>query len=174
MRHLVEQASATGRRVAVGHPVVPLGGGRHVVEALRPQKERAPRAQQAAPHLDALAQGGVRVARREGVVPRAALGVEPPGDRHSLEQGRLARAVLAHEERHVRGQRERPLPQAGERGNVAQEGVAAHEVPADADRLDERRGMRPFEDRRFRHVRFHLGYAPSTAAGITYTPSSRR
>jgi len=83
-----------------------------------------------------LVKRGVRRARGHRDIPAAALGVETGGDRDGLDQRRLAAAVLAGEERHVRVERELvQLPDRRDRERVDIE--VAHRVPFEDDRAHE-------------------------------------
>src|SRR5438128_5290570 len=98
MGSLVERDAAV-RRQHVRHP---LEVCRHVEEALGPEEIAGPRTARAAYQTQVLMEDRVRWPGRDRHVPAAAFGVETGGDRDRLDQGRLAAAVLAREERHVR------------------------------------------------------------------------
>ena len=76
------------------------------------------------------------VVHGERVVARAALGVEAVGDAHRLQQRRLARAVLAAEERDGLSQVERPQARDG-RHVERIDALVGNVRPVDGERGDE-------------------------------------
>lgn len=75
---------------------------RHIEEALRTKEETVLRAPDASGDTQEGVKFRVRRARAEVEVAAAALGIEPERDRDRLKQRRLPRAVLAHQDSHLR------------------------------------------------------------------------
>ena len=109
---------------------------RDIEEALRPQEIPGPWLPSAAHEPQVLVQHGVRRTRGQGHVPAAALGVETGGDRDRLHQRRLAAAVLAREEGHLRV--ELQLVEVADRWDRERIGLEVLDsVPLQDDRADE-------------------------------------
>ena len=109
---------------------------RDVEEALGPEEVAGPRTARAAHQAQVLMQDGVGWPGRDRHVPAAAFGVESGRDRDRLDQGRLAAAVLAREERHVRVEPQLvELPDRGDREGIGPE--VADPVALQDDRADE-------------------------------------
>jgi hypothetical protein len=102
MRLLVQGPLAVGsmdRRSAGTRLVVqPLDLGLDIEEALGPQEIAVVRLDRRSDASDVAVQGRMRCAVAEIEVPRPALRVKAPGHGQGLDQGRLARAVLADQE----------------------------------------------------------------------------
>lgn len=78
--------------------VRPLADRSEIVERLGPQKVGVGGSDPPLGEHQCFVQFGVTTAGREADMLRAALGIEPVGDREPLEQGRLAGPVLPDEE----------------------------------------------------------------------------
>ena len=107
-----------------------------VEQRVRAHEEAVARPADAPEQAHVVAEFGVVVVHGERVVARAALGVEAVGDAHRLQQRRLARPVLAAEERDALGQVE--LMQARDGRHVERVRVpAGNACPVDGERGDE-------------------------------------
>ena len=109
---LPQQLVGMGSEVA---RLIGIGCRCHVVEALRTQEVGSPRSFVRSLQVHGLMQRGVGVVGSKGIVAATALRIQPVCHGHGLEERRLARAILAREERDVGGEGER---QALERRDV--------------------------------------------------------
>ena len=113
----------------------PLDVGSDVEEALGSEEVAGPRTAGAADEPQVLVEHRVRRACGYGHVTAAALGVEARGYGDRLDQSRLAAAVVAGEQRHVRVELELvELPDRGNRERIDLEVVDL--VPLQDDRTD--------------------------------------